>query len=161
LQATDVTRGRSMPNTEAKGLDTDPHCAKCGSKMGFAAPVLGSPCQCNPLISLALCQSWQNMSEQLIESAACSLSPCSLIAAAGARLLALPFFLALFDEKPATRIASSSGSPLGIILLARSYTSVDIAIDGQRRRCEGGLTRVFGVAFKIGTKARAALLRNF
>lgn len=25
-----------MPNTEAKGQDTDPHCAKCGSKMRFA-----------------------------------------------------------------------------------------------------------------------------
>jgi hypothetical protein len=60
-----------------------------------------------------------------------------VIAAAKARLFALPFFLALFDGQPAARIAGSSGSPLGIFLLARSYTSVDVAINGQRRRCEG------------------------
>ena len=28
--------GRSMPNNEAKGLDTDPKCVKRGSKMRFS-----------------------------------------------------------------------------------------------------------------------------
>jgi DNA-directed RNA polymerase subunit RPC12/RpoP len=31
-----ITRGRSMPDTETKGLDADPQCVKCGSKMRFA-----------------------------------------------------------------------------------------------------------------------------
>jgi hypothetical protein len=28
-----MTRGRSVPNAEARGLDTEPQCVKCGSKM--------------------------------------------------------------------------------------------------------------------------------
>lgn len=31
-----MTRGRSMPDMEAKGLNTDPQCVKCGFKMRFA-----------------------------------------------------------------------------------------------------------------------------
>jgi hypothetical protein len=32
-----------MRNTEAKGLDTDPECVKCGSKMRFACTELEKP----------------------------------------------------------------------------------------------------------------------